>query len=157
MRFLGVDYGRKRIGLALSDASGTLARPWETVVAGGTPAASARVVHARVERFVRETLGEDRVEAIVVGLPRRLNGMDNDQTTGARAFAAALAETTGLPVHLQDERLTSHEAEMRLSEQERDWRARKDKLDAAAAAIILQDYLDGHPAGVASGGSPGTT
>lgn len=157
MRFLGVDYGRKRIGLALSDVTGTLARPWETVVAGGTPAASAIAVRARVERFVRETLGEDRVDAIVVGLPRRLNGTDNDQTTAARAFAAALGEATGLPVHLQDERLTSHEAEMRLSEQERDWRARKDKLDAAAAAIILQDYLDEPRAAGASGGASSAT
>ena len=55
---------------------------------------------------------------------------------------AALAALTGLPVHLQDERLTSHEAEARLAERERDWRARKKKVDAAAAAIILQDYLD---------------
>ncbi|MEO8481424.1 MAG: Holliday junction resolvase RuvX [Acidobacteriota bacterium] len=144
MRFLGVDYGRKRIGLALSDATGTLARPWETIGAGATPAASARLVRSRVERFARETLGDEPIEAIVVGLPRRLNGTDNEQTAGARTFAAVLADVTGIPVHLQDERLTSHEAEMRLSEQERDWRARKEKLDAAAAAIILQDYLDAH-------------
>ena len=142
MRFLGVDYGRKRIGLALSDATGTLARPWETVVAAATPPLSAEVVQARLERFARETLGEDRIDAIVIGLPRRLNGTDNDQTAGTRQFAAALATRTGLPVHLQDERLTSHEAETRLSERERDWRVRKEKLDAAAAAIILQDYLD---------------
>jgi putative Holliday junction resolvase len=157
MRFLGVDYGRKRIGLALSDATGTLARPWETVPAGPTPALSAGAVRARLDRFARETLGEDRVEAIVVGLPRRLNGTDNDQTAGARQFAEALADDTGLAVHLQDERLTSHEAEMRLSVRERDWRARKDKLDAAAAAIILQDYLDGHRADAAPGGSASTT
>jgi putative Holliday junction resolvase len=157
MRFLGVDYGRKRMGLALSDATGTLARPWETVAAGSTPAQSAAVVQARLERFGRDTLGEDRIDAIVVGLPRRLNGTDNDQTAGARIFAAALADGTGLPVHLQDERLTSHEAEMRLSEQERDWRARKEKLDAAAAAIILQDYLDGRGADAAPDDSSSTT
>jgi len=155
VRFLGVDYGGKRIGLALSDASATLARRWETVLAAGSPSKSAFVVRERLERFARETLGDERIDAIVVGLPRRLNGADNEQTAGARQFAAALADAVGLPVHLQDERLTSHEAEMQLSERERDWRARKEKLDAAAAAIILQDYLD-HHVDAASGGGPST-
>jgi len=153
VRYLGVDYGRKRVGLALSDATGTLARPWETLVSGGPAAASAALVRARLSRFARESLDEDRVEAIVVGLPRRLSGEDNEQTAEARQFATALADATGLPVHLQDERLTSHEAEMRLSERERDWRARKSKLDAAAAAIILQDYLDSHGPAPAAGTS----
>jgi putative Holliday junction resolvase len=142
MRVVGVDYGRKRIGLAMSDASGTLARPWETLAAGASPAASAVVVATRLAAFDRETLGAEPVAAIVVGLPRRLNGTDNDQTAATRAFAAALADRTALGVHLQDERLTSHEADLRLRERERDWRQRKAKLDAAAAAIILQDYLD---------------
>lgn len=154
MRYLGVDYGRKRVGLALSDATGTLARPWETLVSGGPAAASAALVQARLSRFARESLDDDRVEAIVVGLPRRLNGEDNEQTAEARRFATALADATGLPVHLQDERLTSHEAEMRLGERERDWRARKSKLDAAAAAIILQDYLDSHGPASVAGASP---
>ena len=60
MRFLGVDYGRKRIGLALSDAGAELARPWVTVTAGPTPAASAEAVRTEIERFGRETLGDDR-------------------------------------------------------------------------------------------------
>ena len=59
-----------------------------------------------------------------------------------RAFANALVKRLGVPVHLQDERLTSHEAEQRLAVREKDWRRRKSKLDAAAAAIILQDFLD---------------
>lgn len=146
MRFLGVDYGRKRIGLALSDAGAELARPWVTVAAGPNPAASAKAVRTEIERFGRETLGDDPIEAVVVGLPRRLNGEDNEQTASARQFAAALGQASGLPVHLQDERLTSHEADMRLREHERDWRVRKRQLDAAAAAILLQDYLDSHPA-----------
>jgi putative holliday junction resolvase len=151
VRWLGVDYGRKRIGLALSDAGAELARPWLTVAGGPNPVASARVVQAEIERFVRDTLGEDRIDGVVVGLPRRLNGEDNAQTASARRFAAALGQASGLPVHLQDERLTSHEADMRLSEHERDWRVRKAKLDAAAAAIILQDYLDSHPAATPAG------
>ena len=82
------------------------------------------------------------VQAIVVGLPRRLNGEDNDQSQPARDFAAALAVATGLKVALQDERLTSREAESQLAVREKDWRRRKAAIDAVAAAVILQDYLD---------------
>jgi putative Holliday junction resolvase len=139
MRLLGVDFGRRRIGLALSDATGTLARPWQVVSAGHGPRDSARVVAALLGG-ADETARE--VAAVVVGLPRRLNGDETDQTAGARALAEALGAQTGLPVHLQDERLSSHEAEQRLAEREPDWRVRKRTLDAAAAAIILQDFLD---------------
>ncbi|MGE5835844.1 MAG: Holliday junction resolvase RuvX [Acidobacteriota bacterium] len=71
-----------------------------------------------------------------------MNGEETDQTQPARDFANTLASLTGLEVTLQDERLTSHEAESRLAERERDWRRRKARLDAAAAAVILQEYLD---------------
>lgn len=141
---LGADYGRRRIGLALSDDSATLARPWQTVEAGATPAASAARVADVLDAARRDPLDDFSVGAVVVGLPRRLNGSDTDQTAAARLFAEALGKRTGLPVHLQDERLTSVEAEARLAERERDWRARKKKIDALAAAIVLQDYLDGH-------------
>ena len=79
----------------------------------------------------------------MVGWPRRLDGSANDQTPRVEAFKRALEARVGVPVILQDERLSSHEAEERLSTRERDWRRRKQKLDAAAAAVILQDYLDG--------------
>jgi putative Holliday junction resolvase len=79
---------------------------------------------------------------IVVGVPKRLNGEDTDQTKPARDFAAVLRDGTGLSVEEQDERLSSHEADQRLAAREPDWRKRKAKLDAAAAAVILQDYLD---------------
>jgi putative Holliday junction resolvase len=82
------------------------------------------------------------VHAVVVGLPRRLDGSDNEMTPLARVLADALRARAGVPVVLQDERLTSREAESRLALRERDWKARKQRLDAAAAAIILQDYLD---------------
>lgn len=140
MRVLGVDYGQRRIGLAISDDTALLARPWRTVPAGENPVRSAEAI---AHSFASDPdIGE--IGAIVVGLPRRLNGADTDQTEPARACARALADLTGLPVHLQDERLSSHEAEQRLAERERDWRKRKAQLDAASAAIILQDYLDGH-------------
>jgi putative Holliday junction resolvase len=77
-----------------------------------------------------ETDSAAGIGVIVVGLPRRLNGDETGQTGPAREIAASLARLTGLSVHLQDERLSSHEAESLL------------RLDAAAAAVILQDYLD---------------
>jgi putative holliday junction resolvase len=145
MRVLGVDVGTRRLGLALSDPSASLARPWQTIPAGATPRASAEAVAAVVrprgsgDIDAEETGG---IGAIVVGLPKRLNGDDTHQTALAREIAERLTELTGLTVHLQDERLSSHEAESRLALREKDWRKRKEKLDAAAAAVILQDYLD---------------
>jgi putative Holliday junction resolvase len=141
MRVLAVDFGQRRLGLAVSDATGLLARPWQTVPAGPDVRASATTIAALVTRHNDADLSE--LVAIVVGLPRRLGGEDTHQTAPAREFARHLGELTGIPVHLQDERLTSYEAESRLAEREPDWRKRKAMLDAAAAAIILQDYLDG--------------
>ena len=145
MRVLGVDVGTRRLGLALSDPSGSLARPWQTIQAGATPRASAEAVAALVRPSSSNDLDSGDTEGIgviVVGLPRRLNGDDTHQTALAREIAATLTELTGLTVHLQDERLSSLEAESRLALREKDWRKRKKKLDAAAAAVILQDYLD---------------
>ena len=145
MRVLGVDVGTRRLGLALSDLSASLARPWQTIPAGATPLASAQAVAALLRSSSADELdtGETGgIGAIVVGLPRRLNGDDTHQTALAREIAARLTELTGLTVHLQDERLSSLEAESRLALREKDWRKRKEKLDAAAAAVILQDYLD---------------
>jgi len=139
MRTLGVDDGRRRIGLAVSDPTGTLARPVETVTGHDDPAAAAREVAAVIARL--EAV-DDPIGTIVVGLPLRLDGTPNEQTDHARALAAELVRTTGRTVLLQDERLTSHEAESRLAVRERDWRARKKRLDAAAAAVLLQEYLD---------------
>jgi putative Holliday junction resolvase len=137
MRVLGVDVGARRLGLALSDDTATLARPWQVIPAGATPHGSAAAIAALLTPSTDAQIG-----AIVVGLPRRLSGEDTDQTAAARETAAALAQLTGLAVHLQDERLSSLEAESRLALREKNWRKRKKKLDAAAAAVILQDYLD---------------
>lgn len=142
MRILGVDFGQRRIGLALSDPTATLASPWQTIQAAPTPAESAALVATLITQGRDD---DDAIEAVVVGLPQRLGGGDTDQTAAVRNFARALGDLTNLAVHLQDERLTSHEADIRLAERERDWRRRKARLDAAAAAIILQDYLDGRP------------
>src|SRR5690606_13504637 len=142
MRVLGIDAGSRRVGLAVSDASASLARPWQTLEAGPTPAATADRIAAAVEAEARATLGDFDIGAIVVGLPRRLGGEDTHGTAGARALAAALGKRLGVPVHLQDERLTSREAEALLAQREPDWRERKKLIDATAAALVLQDFLD---------------
>ena len=140
MRVLGVDYGAKRIGLALSDYTGALARPWQMVPSPGGSGSAARAV-AGVVAALRKSDDPD-LDRIVVGLPRRLNGDDTDQTPLVRQFVTRLAELTGLPVDVQDERLTSVEAESRLALRETDWRKRRKLVDAEAASIVLQDYLD---------------
>jgi putative Holliday junction resolvase len=143
VRALGVDYGRKRIGLALSDATGLLARPWKTLASDGQPATAAASLRAELESL---RAGGEPVDVIVVGLPRRLSGEPHEGTAAVSAFAAILRELPGAPsVVFQDERLTSREAESRLASRERDWRRRKPLIDAEAASIVLQDYLDALP------------
>lgn len=144
MRVLGVDYGRKRIGLALSDASGTLASPWKVLARQGGDREAVRAIAAEVRGLAS---ADDGLAAVVVGWPRRLDGSANEQTPLVEAFARTLGEAVTVPVVLQDERLSSHEADARLALREKDWRKRKQVLDAAAAAVILQDYLDERPRG----------
>lgn len=139
VRALGIDYGARRIGLALSDASGTLASPWRVVERPRSEAETVRLVTGEIARLRAE---DDGLAMVVVGWPRHLDGSPNAQTPLAEAFARAIETATGLPVVLQDERLSSVEAEARLARRDRDWRSRKQKLDAAAAAVVLQDYLD---------------
>ena len=149
-RALGIDLGERRIGLALSDPSGTLATPLETLAPSGGLAGRVAAVAAVAARLARE---EDGLAAIVVGWPLALDGARHAQTARVEAFVAALRLRTALPVRLQDERLTSREAEGRLALREKDWRRRKRRLDAAAAAVILQEHLDaGRPAGADSAG-----
>jgi putative Holliday junction resolvase len=138
MRILAVDVGQRRVGLAISDPTGTLARPLTTLTVTGAAEAVDRVV----EEVVRLELEDDGLSAIVVGVPARLDGSGTDYTRQAQAFIDRLRARTTLVVLAADERLSSYEAESRLALRERDWRKRKQKLDAAAAAVILQDYLD---------------
>ena len=138
MRVLGIDVGVRRIGLAISDPSRTLARPLTTLAVTNPSDAVDRVVDL-VGRLRAE---DDGLETIVVGLPSRLDGTPTDATPAVMAFIDALKTRTMVPVATEDERLTSHEADQRLGVTERDWRKRKRALDAAAAAIILQAFLD---------------
>jgi putative holliday junction resolvase len=142
VRVLGIDYGARRIGLALSDATATLASPWRLIQ---RPASEAETLRLMINEIAALAKDDDGLEAVVVGWPRRLDGSPTHQTPIVETFARALKAQVGVPVVLQDERLSSHEAESRLARRETDWRKRKAKLDAAAAAVILQDYLDGRP------------
>jgi putative Holliday junction resolvase len=136
-RVLALDIGRKRTGLAVSDATGTLASPFAVI--------TAQPPLAEILRTADQLAGEpDGLAAIVVGRPLHLDGRPSAETAEVDAFVARLRTRTSVPVFVQDERLTSVEAEARLSVRERDWRKRKAKLDAAAATVILQDFLD-HP------------
>lgn len=142
MKVLAFDLGQRRTGVAISDASGTLARPLE-VVQGATLKAQWRALLAVIARCHTD---DEPLGAIVVGVPHRLDGSDTDFTPQALDFVARLSRNVSMPVVPFDERLTSVEAESRLAVNERDWRRRKDRLDAAAAAVLLQDYLDARPA-----------
>lgn len=140
MRALGIDYGRRRIGLALSDATGLLARPWKAIPRTGNVRQVAGALADEVAALRQE---DDGLAAIVLGYPRRLSGEPNEQTAVVEALAEQLRALIDLPLVLQDERLSSWEAESYLARREKDWRKRKPLLDAASAAVILQDYLDG--------------
>ncbi len=148
VRALAIDYGRRRIGLALSDATGTLARPWKTIPREGPP---GRVAATLAGEIAALTSDDDGLAVVVVGLPRRLNGEANEQTPHVLALVEHLRTLVRMPIVPQDERLSSREAESLLARREKDWRKRKPLLDAMAAAVILQDYLDGQPRPEAEG------
>lgn len=135
---MGVDVGARRVGLAISDPSRTLARPLEAIAVTSEADAVERIAR-RIEQLDREDEG---IAAIVVGMPSSLDGTPTPQTAKVHAFIARLKTKISLPIATEDERLTSREAESRLARREKDWRKRKAQLDAASAAVFLQDYLD---------------
>ena len=143
-RIVGLDVGERRIGVAVSDPTRTLARPVTTLHTTGLDGNALQISLDEITRLT----AEDPLDAVVVGLPRRLDGSASALTPRIERFATRLRERAGLAVILQDERLSSVEAESRLAAREKNWRVRKEQLDAAAAAVILQDYLDAHPRGI---------
>ncbi|HET9949709.1 MAG TPA: Holliday junction resolvase RuvX [Longimicrobiales bacterium] len=136
MRVLGVDFGRKRVGVAVSDPTGTIATPLETL----TRRAGRRAPIARLESLGRE-LG---VEHVVVGLPLDLSGEETDWSAEVRRAGERLAERLGVGVSFVDERFSSVRAEraVRSLGLPRSERERKERVDAAAAQLILQAWLD---------------
>lgn len=137
MRILALDLGRKRVGLAISDPTATLARPLKTIVV--TRATAIRQLADEIERLARE---EDGLARVVVGLPRQLDGSPTDEGAEVERVIGGLRQLVEVPIVTEDERLTSREAESRLALREKDWRKRKALLDAVAASVILQDHLD---------------
>jgi putative holliday junction resolvase len=135
-RILGIDFGERRIGLAVSDPTGTIATPLPTL----QRRRGKRPPVAQVARLA----AEHEAAAIVVGLPLTLAGEESEWTEEVRAFGDAVAERTGLPVHFLDERLTSVRAEraVRSIGLPKHRRQEKGRVDAAAAILILQSYLD---------------
>jgi len=134
MRFLGVDVGKARIGLALADDVLRTARPLRTVARRGDAATLADI---------GETAREFEVTQLVVGLPLNMDGTEGPAARHARGFAAKLAAALGLPAALQDERLSTFEAERRLRERGVSGKDVRAQVDAEAAAVILQEWLDG--------------
>ena len=133
---MAVDYGRRRIGVAVSDASGTLATPLATFQRrpGKRPPVAQLL----------ELADRHKVRLVVVGLPLDPEGRENDWTAEVRAFGMRLGQRGRLPVEFHDERFSSVEASARLRSIGLPKAKREDKarIDAAAAAVILQDWLD---------------
>jgi putative holliday junction resolvase len=133
MRVLAIDHGTKRVGLALSDETGTIAQPLQFLSA--EPAAKL------LERL-KEIVTERKVEEMVVGLPRNMNGTYGPAAEKAREFVAALKLVLTVPIHTWDERLTTVQANRFLIETGMRREKRKERVDQTAAAILLQSYLD---------------
>ena len=131
MRALGIDFGEKRIGLAISE--GGLAVPLRTL---------ARRDDRSAMRQIAESAASEGVERLVVGEPRNLDGTRGPAALRARRFAERLAALTALPLELVDEALTSVEAAARLRAAGVDPRRHPERLDAVAAQILLQEALD---------------
>ncbi len=129
---LGVDYVTKRIGLALSDAGGKIAFPETTL--------ESRGLESDLEAL-RSLVEARDVRAIVVGLPLHMDGRRGPEAEAAQRFAQRLAEVTGRPVEMLDERLTTVEAEHSLREIGRRGRKARAVVDAVAATILLRTYL----------------
>jgi putative holliday junction resolvase len=132
MRVLAIDLGSKRIGTAVSDGLGITVRPVETIRRSGIERDIARL------KFLVEDL---EAEAVVIGLPLRMDGTQGDAAEGTLRFVERLRKRLDVPIFTQDERLTSYEAEQIMIERGFGRRERQARSDEFAAMLILQDYL----------------
>ena len=133
-RYLGLDIGSRRIGVAVSDELGLTAQPVLTMERGSSRREDLRSLARLARRF--------GVAGIVVGNPVHLSGELSPQAARTQAFAAALGELTGLPIHLWDERLTTREAHQILYEASHERQKHRKVVDQVAATLILQEFLD---------------
>jgi putative Holliday junction resolvase len=134
MRILGIDLGDKKIGVALSDEMGWTAQGLAVIISGGG-------VTENIKR-IKELALKNKVEKIVVGLPRNMDGSTGPRAEKAREFARRLEKSFGLPVEMWDERLTTAAAEKMLIKADLRRSKRRQVIDKIAAALILQNYLD---------------
>jgi putative Holliday junction resolvase len=132
MRWLAIDHGTKNIGLAFSDELEILASPFEVWPNQGEASL------ARIARLAKD----EGAQALLVGLPRHKDGQESATAPLARAFGEALRTLTGLPLLFWDEYLTSMEAERLLAQRGVKAKDRKARLDAAAAAVMLEDLME---------------
>lgn len=133
---LGIDFGEKRVGVATCDPELGFALPRETIEVKGIGDAIARI-----EKLARDL----RATELVVGLPLNMDGSAGSAAANAKAAAATLHDALGIPVHLWDERLTTHEAHDLLQQAGRSSKQRRGVVDRVAAQLILQSYIDAHP------------
>jgi putative Holliday junction resolvase len=137
VRVLGIDLGSKRIGVAVSDRTGTIASPLLVIQRSGSP--------ARDHQVIAKLVLEEEAEAVVVGLPLNMNGSEGPAAKAAVAEAKALATVVGVPVHTSDERRTTVTADRAMMEAGMGAQARRKVVDKVAAAVLLQHWLDGRP------------
>jgi len=142
---LGIDFGLKRIGIAFSDPADTIAFPGE-VLAGS---------HGECIRQVRQEVASRGATRIVAGMPRNMNGTESPMGRKAEAFADELRRAVSVPVVTWDERLTSREADRAMVAGHLSRRKRKDRIDALAAQLMLQSYLDASHSAHEPFGPPG--
>ena len=133
MKAMGIDFGLARIGIALSDDTKFLASPYLTYKRKG---------EEQDILYFTNLIKEKQVDEIICGLPYNMQGEEQEIAQHTRSFMQKLSVSSGLEIKFVDERLSSSMAEEMLKETEKDWKKRKEKLDAVAASIILQDYLD---------------
>jgi len=135
-RILGIDYGERRVGLAVSDPTATIAQPLPTLTRrrGKRPPVQA----------IANLIAEYEAREVVLGLPLTPEGEESEWTREVREFGTAVGERAGVPVRYIDERFTSVRAEraVRGSGLKRSEREEKGRIDAAAATLILQTFLD---------------
>ena len=147
MRIMAIDYGDARTGVAVSDAGGLMAGYTEVV-----PSWNEDKAVQELKRVIRERQPEE----LVLGLPRNMDGTEGPRAQICRAMAARLEQETGLPVHLWDERLTTVEAHQILHASGKRMKAHRQNVDAVAASLILEGYLQfrrRNSSGPANGGA----
>lgn len=131
-RILALDWGKVRVGVAISDPMGMFASPYDTFQAKP---------HDRLLERIKAVIEEEQVEKVIVGLPYNMDGSEGSSAESAKAFADEVRNLGAIVEH-HDERLTSYEAEKKLREAGRKPSRDKGRVDRAAAALLLQDYLD---------------